>query len=323
MTTRFAMGLMAMAVLCCPGLQACAADTKPAASTAAAAPAAPQAPTRPPAPETIFFRADFDKPPQYGFGYKYPEGNWRAAHQATGGMKGGPAVRVTQVAGREQYSLGWATGPLPKAIPGNEAYVRLRIRYHESFRFEGARNKLVLFGDKAGRTILYQNDPSPTKGCTLGMLPNGSGRSVYPTSRPSHFGLRGISDDWRNAGGLYGSLAWKKNIDWTCAGPGLVASASATTTPRPGNNSAPAENGWYRVQMYVKAGSPPVLRLWINNGDVAKPTALPQQALMEAITTDGWDRGAVIGGYQDEAPPRDLIYDVDAFEIGTTFDPTW
>jgi hypothetical protein len=146
---------------------------------------------------------------------------------------------------------------------------------------------------------------------------------VFPLARPSNFGLTGIADDWSNAGGRYGSIAWKKNIDWTCVGPALITAVDNPTQPVPGLYSAPPRNGFYSVQLRVVAGSQPQYTMWVNNSNELQPSVSQLEPFRESLTTSGWERGAAVGSYNDVAPPRDVSYTIDAFEMGETFRRDW
>jgi hypothetical protein len=282
------------------------------------------------AQQSVWFRENFNaNPPQYGFGYKYPDGQGaRITHLAAGGWNNSGAAQVRMLAGHSQYAVGWVTPTLNQPVAmGGGVYIRFRIRFDDDFRWNNAKNKFILMGQTGtspnSRVILYQSGPSDSMGCSLGMMDyNGTGR-MYSWATPSYFGLSGTSWQEASLSGRYGSISPYVNISWSCGPPALVTYGNNSIAPAPGPNSARPSNGWYHFQVYAQSGAPGqgAFRMWVNNNTLSAPTS-QQIGLQEGLGVTNWPNAA-IGGYVDDPPAADVGYRIDDFEIGPTFDPNW
>jgi hypothetical protein len=288
---------------------------------------------QPQAQSTVWFRESFNaNPPSYGFGYTFPqESNWRFSHLSTGGWDGGGAAHITMLQGRGQYNLGWWTPSNSRNfVMGDAVYIRFRIRYDDSYRFVGgADNKFILMGHTGvspqSRLIVFQNTPSESEGCTLGMRDwSRSGNPIYPWATPAFFGLPNATWEDSSIARQYGSIAPKVNIGTNCSPPALVTYGNKAGAPAPGPNSAVPRLGWYHIQIYAKSGNTGqgAFKVWANNNSLSSPTS-QNLALGEAFGIHGWNEGVGIGGYVGDSLAQDLGFRIDDFEYGPTFDPAW
>jgi hypothetical protein len=294
----------------------------------------------PVAQSSAWFRESFDSnPPNYGFGWHYPEeDNYRITHLPTGGWNGGGAAHIRVFAGQEQFDLGWNRNPVNQQFQlGAGIYIRVRIRYDDAARWDTTwGNKFIMIGQTGttpnSRIIVYQNKPHEQSGCTLGMkdwLGNGD---FFPWAVPSYYGISVSPNQFEgsmipNIAGLYGSLSPHVNIDWyDCGPPALQTYGNHPNPPRPGPaGSAPPSNGWYHIQIYAQSGGPRqgMFKTWANNNSFSAPTS-QKIGFANGLGVTGWgDQQIHIGGYIGGAPSRDLGFRIDDFEVGGSFDPAW
>jgi hypothetical protein len=285
---------------------------------------------------TILFRSDFNTPGPnryYGFEWVRPEnGNWTLTHLPTGGHDGSGAAQVRLLGGREQYNLGWNIPPLNHPfVLGDSVFIRFRIRFDDDYRWRdrGGKNKFVLFGNAGppqSRMIVYQNPPNDSLGCTLGQIDYRTNTGPFPWATTSYFGLTG---SWLTSPnyGNYGSMEPYVNINWigNCAPPSLVTYGSNPAAPIPAPGGARPVNGWYHFQIQATSGPAGggAYRVWVNSNAQAQPTSA-QIGLVDGLGISGWGTAqSYLGGYVDAAPATTMGYRLDAFEIGTAFDPAW
>lgn len=295
--------------------------------------------------EAVFFRMTPNEPDSvandtYGFASKFSlipsgfvEATWEYTDLPTGNYDGTGCVRLTAYAGFEQYNWGFAAPAIssPTFSLGDEVFIRLRIYYESTFRWQDQDytfpanpvlwgQKLILFGNTApaeqpddqSRSILFMAAPGQDNSfCTLG----GTNTSY---DKPSDLGITGGSEDqWYDAAYVhrYGSLVLRKNIELNeCVGPLLQTYA--------GNTPGPA-SGWYHVQYSVRSGlsNGARLRAWVNNNNVNSPDFTKDTFNLNVL---GWNSATLyLGGYMDSKPNANMSFRLGGFEIGPTFDPNW
>jgi len=260
---------------------------------------------------TVLFRDGFEgSAPRFGFGYSYPPSSSEFSLEklASGGFNGA-AGHLRTFAGAEQYGLGWSTSPLGRSFANGDAvYIRFRIRYDDDHRWTGngsLQNKFLMMGNADSspnsRFIIHSEKPHQTSGCTLGFNGDGNGTRWLPRD----FGMNYNSWDDPAIAGLWGSLAIKVNISWSCAAP------------------VPVTRGvWYHVQVYAKSGlnNTGEFKMWVNNNNFASPNS---RATGFTLGSDSWANGFTIGGYQTDTPSTTGGFRLDDVEIGTAFDGAW
>jgi MYXO-CTERM domain-containing protein len=262
----------------------------------------------------VWFAETFDaNPPDYGFGYTYPEGaNYVLSHLPDGGYDGSGAAHIRTLAGHGQYGLGWCTPDLGQSPSlGDAVYIRFRIRYDDDHTWVGTganENKFILMGNTGvtpnSRVIVHSHAPAETTGCTLGFT-DYEQRPPEVLWQPEDFGLPYRSWDAPRIDNLYGSLAPHVNISWDCAGPMLVTRSE-----------------WYHVQVYARSGASgdAEFKAWLNNGNPDAPTVELVGGF--DLGVDGWPE-LCIGGYQTGEPAFDGGFRLDGLEIGAAFDAGW
>ena len=266
--------------------------------------------------------------------------NWQMTHLATGGPTGGPAVRLTELANRYQYPMGWDTPALGGSWSlGDEIYYRVVFRIDDASRFvNGIGNKLIDHGvTGTDRNIIslmsnYEYD-GVNGGGTLGW-PGAEGGGTRAT--PSYFGLSGTSWTASPHTDLYGSISAGAGIGFKCGEPSLLTYGNHSSPPAPGPNSAAPTSGWYYVQIMARSGnnpgqSAPQLRyqVWVNNNTEGSPTAdqyswnYPDESA--TLSPASWGNAVRLGGYAGDqpGPSSDFGFVVAAFEVGRSFRNDW
>lgn len=269
----------------------------------------------------------------YNFAGGYPEGSdWTKTHEATGGPGGTPCVRVDWLPGRNDYNYGWWAPTLAHTfVSGESIFMGLALKYHNALRWSNnPRHKMIVMGSGDSRCILYGNYPSPSAGGALGWRDSGGGGAFYPHAIPSYFGLGGISNDWSNAGGIYGSVKIGKNITTDCAGPALLTYGNNPSPPAPGPNSAAPTAGdcWYWIQAEIRSGSASshYFKVWVNNNDYNNPTVVvPADQKTEIVGATGWQTTPNIGQYLDNSfsGASGQGYRLAGAGFGTVFHNSW
>jgi hypothetical protein len=280
----------------------------------------------------------------YNFGVgarRTPGSNWVHTHLPTGGPTGGPCPRITQLAGQEQYQIGWVTPTNSETWTlGDSKFFRIAL-YPESGVWtpnsrEG-KTKLLIHGSQAptqGRTILYMNPPDADNG-GLGNRNYGgvegdvAAGQVCSWARPSYFGLSGATD-WSDMGTDYFSAHPLLNVEgWPYCGRAVcLVNATDPTPPAPSPNgpSAAPTDGWYWLQFEFKSGASGEMRTWVNNNVQASPSAERTGITGftgSGIAISGWTGQVELGAYSDDAPLSDLSYRIGAFEWGREFRDDW
>jgi hypothetical protein len=235
--------------------------------------------------------------PLFGFEglYDLRFGTWYNILPAVGqGWAGTQGARLVTFASRSQYNAGWYfhNGNLKSGgwRDGDTIYVRMRVRYDDNFRWDGAgsmQNKMVDFGmggSGASRVILHQESPHQTTPCGLPV-----------SDRPN-----------------FGSLSLKIGITFTCTPPVRITFGQ-----------------WYHVQFAVQSSHGTTrdghFKIWVNNNDAGAPSS---QLLNIAVpTTNGgvnyWNGSMAFGGYITDAPLRNQGWVMDDFQVSDTFSPNW
>jgi hypothetical protein len=307
-------------------------------------------PTEAPPEQDILFQADMDNPAgNYGFATNLTVAG-TINYLPTGGHAGGPAMQFVPDKTRpdeNQYQMGFGTGSLGHTFDLDEGYVylRWRMRFDDAYRWSDAgRIKFFQIGqsDQApgtlfSRIIGYLDRPgADNKVATLGArnyvppFTYGDG-GYYPNGIPSYFGLGGISNDWSNAGGAFGSIRAVVNIGNFAGGPVLLHHGNRSPAVAPGPNSTAPSNGWYHLQVRLQAGtgSNAHITWWVNNNDEENPTNdmtwYPDSGLQEdaGFSTDRWGNGVTVGGYMDEQQNTGQDYVLEDFVVALTYDAEW
>lgn len=252
------------------------------------------------------FNVDFNSAGNYGWDFEFPEkcqtypnwgscgsARWALQHLPTGGWNGTGGARLVARAGYSQGSIGWVDrSDLVAWNQGDHFYVRFRIRFDSTMRWDGAgsqQNKMFIWG--AGehnglnhRVMLHQEKDHPTSPCAD--LPAATSNANF------------------------GTIAVKRNIQQFCTPPAAIT-----------------YDQWYHVQFYVKSGATAdsqdaELKLWVNNSNFAAPTSQRIGGFNLAVLGH-WDQGFQFGGFWTDAVSRDSSWIVDDFQIGLSFDPSW